>query len=210
MMLSMYSAISKCQMCFSLCSNGAVALGKGKSYRLKWKKPTNEKHLFMFPAKSALQIIFSLAHAVRIHGQRAGKPIQFYLAMSSCCQELMESTSIQSSWVLDALRIWKSGENQWQCLLLLAGLSMIILGKPQQTRRDVCLVPPVYDTASFLAEILFKRFIIKLFLLPFFPNKLYFWKCSKAQFGAYLTRIFLSFLQCIAAICKLFTSRHPA
>lgn len=165
MMLGMYSAISQCQMCLSACSIGDCGpeqRGKIWVIILIW---VNIHSMWMnnifpfewiilpvcFPAKSTPSIVWSLVHAVGI------------LTMSSCCKELMENTSIQSLWFLDALRIWNSGGNKSQCLLSLTDLSMIILGKHYLTREMW-----VWSPVSFLPETLFKRFIIKLLPLPFF------------------------------------------
>lgn len=147
-----YSTISKHQMCFNSCDIGGsvprcasvyvalVAVPKQRrKIRVKVEGVINKKHCpIFFPAKSAPWTICSLAHPVRTRGQSASKPVLLvYLTMSSCSQELMESTSVRSSWFWDAFRIWNCGENQSQCLLLLADLCVMNLEDIIEHRIDV-------------------------------------------------------------------------
>lgn len=127
MMLGMDRAFSRFQMCFNLCSIGDCGL---EQKGMIWVKVAGGNELITFDPMFSCEkcATNNLPSGPCSKDTWLANPPRFvYLTVSSCCQELMENTFIQFSWFLSGLRIWNSGEIQWECLMSLADLSMLIL-----------------------------------------------------------------------------------
>lgn len=118
MMLGMYWDFSRLQMCFNLWIIGDCGLDQRRKI---WVQVAGGNELITFPPmfSSKKCAMNNLPSGLCSKDTVLANPSRFvYLTVSSCCQELMENTSIHFSWFLSSLRIWKSGETQWECLLI--------------------------------------------------------------------------------------------
>lgn len=129
MMLDMYRDFSRLQNVFQSVQHGDCGLEqRGKI----WVKVAGGNELITFvPMFSWEKWAMNNLHSGPCSKDTwlTNPPRFVYVTVSSCCQELMENTSIQFSWFLSALRVWNSGETQWECLLSLADVFHATRGK---------------------------------------------------------------------------------